>query len=74
MAIWDIKQRYKKARANQTYDKGDRGLFAGDNPEVATVDYVNIAANGVAADFGDLTAPKNETTCGHCDANSGLQH
>ena len=56
MAVWDIKERYKKARANEI--RGDRAIFsAGQTPSnVNTIDYVGISSTGNATDFGDLTS------------------
>ena len=68
MAIWDIKERYKKARANET--RGSRALwFSGTNPDGNhnTIDYVTMAAPGNATDFGDLTVARS----GGGDASNG---
>ena len=47
MAIWDIKERYKKVRANEI--RGNRGFWsAGD-----VVSYINVSSAGNAVDFGD---------------------
>ena len=60
MAIWDIKKVYKKERANEWVNKGDRCVFGGGDDGSATnvIDYMSAAAGGTAADFGDLTAAR----------------
>ena len=50
MAIWDIKERYKKARGNEI--RGDIGFAFGS--ETAAIDKVQISTTGNATDFGDL--------------------
>ena len=56
MAIWDIKERNKKVRANEI--RGDRAIFsAGQTPSnVNTIDFCSIATTGDATDFGDCTS------------------
>ena len=63
MAVWDIKERYKKARANEI--RGSRGMWLGGGaPGInATVDYITFSTSGNATDFGDLTVAR--------DLNSG---
>ena len=63
MAIWGIKERYKKARANEI--RGSRGMWLGGGaPGInATVDYITFSTSGNATDFGDLTVAR--------DLNSG---
>jgi len=58
MAIWDIKEIYKKERAYEWVNRGDRCVFAGGNPSLNTIDYMSAAAGGTAADFGDLTVAR----------------
>ena len=40
---------------------GTRGMFVGGHPGVDTIDYVNIASTGNAADFGNLTKARQES-------------
>ena len=51
MAIWDIKERYKKARANEI--RGQRALFGGGSTPSASnvIDYINLSSTGDAIDF-----------------------
>jgi hypothetical protein len=53
--VWDIREAYKKQRANQWIEPGNIGLYGGDNSLLNTVDQINISTNGNASDFGDLT-------------------
>ena len=53
--VWDIREAYKKQRANQWIEPGNIGLYGGDNSILNTVDQINISNNGNATDFGDLT-------------------
>jgi hypothetical protein len=53
--VWDIREAYKKQRANQWIEPGNIGLYGGDNSLLNTVDQINISTNGNATDFGDLT-------------------
>ena len=59
MAIWDIKERYEKARANEI--RGSRGMWLGGGaPGInATVDYVNLNHAGDFVDFGDLSVVRD---------------
>ena len=56
MAIWDIKERNKKVRANEI--RKNRALFGGGATPSAvnTIDYIDITVTGNATDFGDLVA------------------
>ena len=40
---------------------GTRGMFVGGHPSTDTIDYVNIASTGNAADFGNLTKARQES-------------
>ena len=40
---------------------GTRGMFVGGFPSTDTIDYVNIASTGNAADFGNLTKARQES-------------
>ena len=55
--IWDIREAYKKQRANQWIEPGNVGLYAGGQTpsNTNTVEQINISTNGDATDFGDLT-------------------
>ena len=55
MAIWDIKERNKKVRANDV--RGDKALFAGLN-STNTIDFININSAGNATDFGDISVTR----------------
>ena len=56
MAVWDIKERYDLARANQDR-KGNIGLhFLASTTSLSnTVNEINVSVTGDAVDFGDLT-------------------
>ena len=58
MAIWDIKERYKKARANEF--RGQRALWGGgQTPSLTTdVQYLTMNTLGDAIDFGDLSVAR----------------
>jgi len=62
MPIWDIKERYKKARANDII--GNRGFFAAGNSPgtVNIIDYISISSTGNAVDFGDTKAATAKTS------------
>jgi hypothetical protein len=47
MAIWDIKERYKKVRANEI--RGNRGFWSASD----VVSYIDVSSAGNAVDFGD---------------------
>jgi hypothetical protein len=53
MAVWDIKERYKKARANEI--RGNRGFWSAG----AVVSYINVSSAGDAVDFGDMSQDKS---------------
>ena len=59
--VWDIREAYKKQRANQWIEPGNVGLFGGNNPEANTVEQINISTNGNSTDFGDLTESVKKT-------------
>jgi len=61
MAIWDIKERYKKVRANEV--KGTRGFVSGGQDPGGTsaaIDMLTIETQGSAVDFGDITIATNQ--------------
>ena len=56
MAIWDIKEIYKKVRSNEI--KGSRGFFSGGSDPggaSAAIDMINFVSSGNAVDFGDIS-------------------
>ena len=53
--VWDIREAYKKQRANEWIEPGNIGLYGGENSILNTVEQINISNNGNATDFGDLT-------------------
>ena len=55
MAIWNIKEVYKKTMANIWPQGSTRGLFGGGYPSTDTMDYITIATLGNATDFGNLS-------------------
>ena len=71
MAIWDIKERYKKVRANEII--GNRGFFAAGNSPgtVNIIDYISISSTGNAVDFGDMLMPTNGAS-NMSDSHGGL--
>ena len=72
MAIWDIKERYKKVRANEI--RGDTGLFmGGETPSyLNTIDFVTMSSTGDAADFGDLVSVKGRMPAGLSSSTRGI--
>ena len=66
MAVWDLKEIYKKIR-NNTWAKASRGAwFGGATPSATNViQTLTMETLGNASDFGDLTAAKQR-----CGANS----
>ena len=58
MAIWDIKERNKKVRGNET--RGDRTILAGGGTPANTnvIEYITLSTTGNATDFGDSTVAR----------------
>ena len=58
--IWDVRESYKKQRAN-AWSKGQLGLFSGGSTpsEIATIQSVIPATAGNTVDFGDLHATES---------------
>ena len=55
--IWKLKNINQLSQANVNYRDATRGIYAlGYTPTIVnTVEQVNLAAGGTAADYGDLT-------------------
>ena len=66
MAIWNIKEQYKKARGNDLTvpTSSQRGIFyAGDESPGSIsniIDYVQMSTTGNATDFGDATVARSD--------------
>ena len=60
MAIWDLKEVYKKERANESGRGSGKFLWAGGSVpgESDTISSIHITTLGNASDFGNLTVSK----------------
>ena len=71
MALWNIKERYDLARANDI--KGTRGFVsAGQDPSgtSAAIDMLIIETQGSAVDFGDITIATNQLGNGNAGSST----
>ncbi len=59
MAIWDIKERYKKVRATEI--RNDRALLY--NNASSAIEKINISTTGNSSSFGTLTQDRGSSSC-----------
>ena len=73
MAIWDIKERYDLARANQA-SRGDRGAFGGGSTPSHSdiIDFIQISTAGNASDFGNLSSVNRGSLSAVASSTRGL--